>query len=103
MKLKIIAPVDFATTLLAGAAVAQQQEGLVNVNLSDIAVDIARDLDVNVSEIPVTVQAPIGIAANVCGVEANVLAQGGGSANECAATSSSQALNKIVQDQLVAQ
>jgi hypothetical protein len=39
---------------------AQQQEGLVNVNVTDVGV---------------VVQVPIGIAANVCGVNAAVLAE----------------------------
>lgn len=43
----------------AGPAAAQpQQEGLVNVNISDVIV-----------------QLPIGIAANLCEVNANVLAE----------------------------
>jgi hypothetical protein len=52
-----------AVALGLGAAVpalAQQQEGLVNVNVSDV--------DVNV-------QVPVAIAANVCGVAVNVLAE----------------------------
>jgi hypothetical protein len=40
------------------AAAAPQQEGLVNVNVSDVIV-----------------QAPIGVAANICGTTANVLSQ----------------------------
>lgn len=103
MKLRILTAAAFALTTASGAAFAQQQEGLVNVNLSDIQVDIARDLDVNVSQIPVTVQVPVGVAANVCGVEANVLAQGGGGQAECTATSTSQALNKVVQRQMGSQ
>lgn len=39
-------------------ALAQQQRGLVNVNVEDV-----------------TIQVPVGIAANVCDVNANVLAQ----------------------------
>jgi len=35
-----------------------------------------KDLNVNVSQIPVNAQVPIGIGANVCGVDANVLAAG---------------------------
>lgn len=48
---------------------------LVNVNISNVANDLAENLSVDVSQIPVTVQVPVGIAANVCGVDANVLAQ----------------------------
>jgi len=50
--------------LAAMPALAQpQQRGLVNVNVSD-------------NNVPITVQVPIGIAANVCpNLTANVLAQ----------------------------
>ena len=58
---------------LAGPASAQTQEGLVNVNVSDV-----------------TVQAPIAVAANVCDVAVNALAtqlKGGGGDCDAAATS----------------
>ena len=84
-----------------------QQAGLVNVSLTNVDVlnDIARDINVNVSQIPVSVQAPIGIAANVCNVAANVLAadvdQDG--AADCTAESTSTAFNRIVQRQIASQ
>jgi len=54
-----------------------------------------------VSQIPVTVQAPIGVAATVCGVAANVLGSQAPSGNaSCTATSTNTALNQIVQRQL---
>ena len=62
----------FAATLMAvtAAAPASAQPvitgGLVNITI----VDVLNNNDVNV-------QVPIGIAANVCGVQANVLARGG--------------------------
>lgn len=90
--------------LANGVHAQQQQDGLVNVGLSDVLNDLAIDLDVNVGNIPITVQAPIGVAANVCDVNANVLAEqerNGGA--ECAAETTSQALNEIVQRQLVNQ
>lgn len=77
-----------------------QQSGLVNVDVSNVANNIARNINVDVSQIPVTVQAPIGIAANVCGVNANVLAQQGAGAAQCTATSTSNALDNLVQRQL---
>ena len=94
-----------AAALVAAPALAQNS-GLVVVDLSgaDIANNIARDLDVNVSQIPVTVQVPVGIAANVCDVSAAVLAQQkkDGDAT-CTATSTSTALNQAVQRSLVGQ
>ncbi len=95
-------PIAIAAAMVATPAMSQLVGGgLVVVNVSNVANNIARDLDVNVSNIPVTVQVPVGIAAAVCGVNANVLAQQkktGGAA--CDATSNNAALNKIVQRQL---
>jgi hypothetical protein len=104
VSMKGIASVVVAGSLAMGAAsfaAAAQQSGLVNVHIQDVAQDIANNLKVNISDIPVTVQAPIGVAANVCGVNANVLAQQkpGGTA-ECKATSTNTALNQIVQKQI---
>ena len=91
--------------LVYGSAVtstAQQQSGLVNVNLENVKVQIARDINVDVSQIPVTVQAPIGVAANVCNIDANVLAQQRNreGAASCDAKTTSTALNQIVQRQV---
>jgi hypothetical protein len=85
--------------LLAGSAFAQQS-GLVNVDVSNVANNIARNINVDVSQIPVTVQAPIGIAANVCGVAANVLGRQDPGSSPCQATSTSTALDNLVQRQL---
>jgi len=75
--------------------------GLVVVNISNVANNIARDLDVNVSNIPVTVQAPVSVAAVVCGLDVNVLArQRQEGPRRCTAESNSEALNRIVQRQL---
>ncbi len=84
----------------AGPALAQQS-GLVNVSLNNVANNIAQNLSVDVSQIPVSVQAPVGVAANVCGIDANVLAQQAqaGAAN-CAALTTSNALNQIVLRQI---
>ena len=70
----------------------------------DFELEIAKDINVDVSQIPVNAQVPVGVAANVCGVDANVLArQDQGSAPACQAKNKSQALNQQVQRQLVAQ
>lgn len=69
--------------------------------MSNVANNIARNINVDVSQIPVTVQVPIGIAANVCGVAANVLGpQGGGASPDCKATTTSSALDNLIQSQL---
>ncbi len=56
-----------AVALVGGMAMSAtaQQSGLVNVNTGNILSDIALDLDVDISQIPVTVQEPIGVAAKV--------------------------------------
>jgi hypothetical protein len=53
----LVAALGFAAV---APATAQQQEGLVNVNITDVGVNV---------------QVPVAIAANVCGVAVNVLAQ----------------------------
>lgn len=95
-----------AVAMLAIPAHAQNvnANNLVNVNVSNVANNLAQDLDVNVSQIPVTVQVPVGVAANVCGVAANVLATDNTSgAPSCDATTTSQALTRAVSDQLLQQ
>lgn len=66
MKLLIAAAI--ASGMMASAAYAQTQgqNGLVNVAVGDIGIDALNNT---------TVQVPIGIAAQVCGVDANVIAQ----------------------------
>lgn len=88
--------------LALGADAAAQQAGLVNVNISDIRIDLADLLDVDVSQVPVTVQAPIGVAANVCNVAVNALVADlveNGTA-DCTAEESSTAIASIVQRQI---
>lgn len=81
--------------------------GLVNVTITDVSIlnNFLNDTQVaalnNVS-VPVTVQAPIGVAANVCGVSAAVLGRAG-SAAQCEAKSGSRALAQVVNRQLLSQ
>jgi len=88
--------------LLATMVFAQVNAGnLVNVNVSNVKTDIAKNINVDVSQIPITVQAPIDVAAAVCGIAVDVLTsqvqQGN---NTCTAKSTNTALNTIVQDQI---
>ena len=102
--LKSLVAATFAIGLTAGAADAQQGGNLVAVNISNVANNIARDLSVGVDQIPVTVQVPIGVAANVCNVQANLLATDNDAEGaECDAETTSQALNQIVQRQMDSQ
>lgn len=93
--------IPFAVAVLSCSVPASAQDaGVVNVDLRNARIlsNIANHLSVNISNIPITVQAPISVAANVCQVAVAVLAnainRGGAS---CYAQSSSAALNKIVQ------
>jgi hypothetical protein len=112
--LKKIAFAAVAALAMSGAAAAQnnsggggnnsKSEGLVNVSLGDVVLQqIAQDLNVNVADLAdiTNVQVPVGIAANVCNVAANVLAQqkNEGTAT-CDAQTSSQALAQAVQRQM---
>jgi hypothetical protein len=66
--LALISVTALMVALTAMPAMAQPlfTGGLVNINVTDV-----------LTNNEVAVQVPIGVAANVCGVQANVLAQGG--------------------------
>jgi len=97
-----------ATTVALGLAMApafaqnqSTQGGLVNVSLGNVKPEIAKNINVSENQVPVTVQVPVGVAANVCGVDANVLAQQGrGGTAQCTAKNTSTALNQAVQRQV---
>jgi len=83
--------------------------GLVAVNVQNV--DILKNFlnndqisALNNVSVPVTVQVPVGVAANVCGVNANVLAQqkGTGTAT-CTARNGSKALANAVAAQKLTQ
>ena len=96
-----------ATAALSFAAPAfaqgTAQGGLVNVNVANVLNDLEIDL-LNNSLNNNTVQVPIGVAANVCGVDANVLAsqRKAGSPVTCTARNTSQALKQAAKRQAVA-
>jgi hypothetical protein len=75
---------------------------LVNVNLSDVLNDLALDLKIDKSNVPINAQIPITIAANVCGVPINVLSVSTGGSPTCTAQSTSPDLAQAVQQQLAA-
>ena len=93
-----------AVGLSSGALAQLKQESAVNVDLSNLRADIAKRSYMDVTRIPANVKLPVGVAANVCGVDANMLArQDKSSMPSCQAKNKSQALNEQVQRQLVAQ
>ncbi|MFC7513743.1 hypothetical protein ACFQUU_01855 [Herbaspirillum sp. GCM10030257] len=73
----------------------------VVVDIKAVSFDVAKNLRVEPSQIPLTVQVPLEVAAKVCDVAATTLgAQGGSGAVGCLATKSSPALEKLVQEKL---
>lgn len=108
-KIMMAAAFALGTTSMAVPATAQVTvpSGLVNVTITDVAIlnDFLNDTQIaalNNLSVPVTVQVPIGVAANVCGVSAAVLGRAG-SAAQCGATSGSRALAQSVNRQLLRQ
>lgn len=109
MRKILIAAAAFAAATPALAQVSTQG-GLVNVSVSnvDILKNFLNDSQVaalNNLSVPVTVQVPIGVAANVCGVDANVLAsqRKAGDPVSCTARNGSKALANAVAKQSLTQ
>ena len=99
-KIMMAAALALGTTAIAAPATAQLVGGgLVVVNISNVANNLAQNLSVDVSRIPVSVNVPIGIAANICpDVTAAVLAEqrkNNGTVS-CTATNTTQGLSQIV-------
>ncbi len=91
--------------LFVGAAEAQKAGSnsikWVDVNVSNVASEIAKTLKVDVGKIPATVQVPVKIAATVCGVEENVLTNAVSAGNaQCTAKSTTRALSEFVQTKI---
>ena len=100
-----------AAAAAATPAIAQvgNSQGLVTVTVQDVTIldDFLNDTQIaalNGIGVPITVQAPISVAANVCGTTVNALAalrKAGDAA--CTATSGSAALAQVVQRQKLKQ
>jgi len=87
MYTRILAATTLAASLtITGSPALAQQQGLVNVDISNIRIqleDIVADNNIAV-DVPIAavVQVPIGLAANVCGTTVALLSAAG-SAAEC--------------------
>jgi hypothetical protein len=75
---------------------------LVNVNLQNVLNDLSVRLQIDRANVPVNIQLPIELAANVCGVSVNVLAVSTGGQASCTAKSAPQELAQVVQQQMAA-
>ncbi len=103
----VLAAAPLSGALAQNRNVLNQQGGLVNVNVTnlDLLKNFANNNEIEILNnanisVPVVVQAPINVAANVCGVAVNVLARGGPSKNSCTATGGSEALTDLAIAQL---
>jgi hypothetical protein len=99
---KMIIATAFALAATPALAQLNTSQGLVDVTVQDVSIlnnflNHDQIAALNNVGVPVTVQVPVGIAANVCGVNANVLAhQKNGGAATCTAKSGSKALAQSV-------
>ena len=111
MRKIMIAAAAIAATASPALAQVSGAGGLIAVNIPLSNVSILNNFlnndqisALNNLTVPITVQAPISVAANVCGVNVAALAsqknKGGGS---CTATSGSAALARLVSQQLLNQ
>lgn len=107
MRKPIVALIASSMALAATPAIAQQNNGLVVVDLSGATVDVlnnlARDLNLEITNVNIEalknidVQVPIGLAAAICDVNANVLAkQRKTEGYTCTAKNNTAALTKAV-------
>src|SRR5215210_6880863 len=93
----ISAAIIFGSALVP--AIAQQRQlgtraGLVEVDLSIVKAVMGRAMKVGESEVPTSVQVPVGVAAPACGITATVLAQQNRTGTaQCQAKKTTQALN----------
>ena len=92
--------VSFTAALLSAGmnAPAQAQTPPINVTIPEGLVNvIVQDINVNVSDIPISIQVPVGIAANVCNVNAAVLLAAARQGRaECTAQETSSAFNQQI-------
>jgi hypothetical protein len=96
------------TSTNAGATTPRPSTGtggipsLVNVNLNNVLNDLSVRLQIDRANVPVNIQLPIELAANVCGVSVNVLSVSTGGQASCTAKSAPQELAQVVQQQMAA-
>lgn len=112
MTFKTIATAAIFSVALAGTAVAQNDSnrgnsgnnrGLVVVSVSNVANDLAENLNVQASDVADvgSVQVPISVAAAVCELEVNAIASSNDRGEKsCDAQSTNDALNGAVQQAL---
>lgn len=75
---------------------------LINVNVSDIAAEVAKNVNLNLEDVPISVQLPVNVAANVCGVDVNLLSAqlNAGSSPSCSASTTSAELEQAITNRI---
>jgi len=99
----LMAGVLAAAALTAGAALAQPDpaQGLVTVDIDGVRGQIAASTGLDAARLPATVMVPVGVAAQLCGVEASALAPGGtDDAAGCKAVATDAGFNAALKQQL---
>lgn len=90
-----------ASILVWSGVASAQTDSLVTVNIQDVLQDIAVELSVEETSIPVNVQLPVSVAASVCDVDVNALSVQVESGDAtCVAVTGSQELTQVVQQQV---
>jgi len=99
-----LATMASAVALCYAPIASAQQSNMIAVDISGVASAVAKNINVDASKLPTTVQAPIGVAAAACGVDASTLAQQGGTGapGACQAKKSSAALDQLIQKEMQA-
>lgn len=97
MRKLLLAAVALAATPVLAQVNTGSGSGLVAVNIQDVSIlnnflNNDQISALNNLGVPITVQVPIGVAANVCNVSAAVLAKQAAGAAPCDAKSGSKAL-----------
>ena len=96
-----LAACNSSGTDMAGGGGAVPSGGLINVNLSDIRAEIAKNVNVRLEDVPITIQLPITAAANVCGVDVNLLSAQLNTGNtSCTAVTTSPSLEQTVTNEI---
>ena len=108
MRKMMIAAAALAAASTPALAQVNTGSGLVAVTIQDVSIlnnflNSAQISALNNVSAPITVQVPVGIAANVCGVSAAVLGKSGGGSPTCTAKSGSRALAQNVITQTLKQ
>jgi hypothetical protein len=99
-----LASLASAIALCYAPIASAQQSNMITVDLSGVSTAVAKNINVDAAQIPTTIQAPVGVAAAACGVDASTLAQQGGTGapGSCAAKNTSQALDQLIHKELKA-